>query len=77
MSARRSASGFTTGPESYADDGNIDRDCWVKFIEHRVGDKRIVRLIQKWLNAGIIEGTDWSDNGKGTPPNPRSVCARR
>lgn len=46
---------------------NIDRDWLVKFIEHRVGDKRIVRLIQKWLNAGIIEGTDWSDNGKGTP----------
>jgi group II intron reverse transcriptase/maturase len=46
---------------------NIDRDWLVKFIEHRVGDKRIVRLILKWLNAGVIEGTDWSDNGKGTP----------
>jgi RNA-directed DNA polymerase len=46
---------------------NIDRDWLVKFIEHRVGDNRIVRLVQKWLNAGIIEGTDWSDNGKGTP----------
>ncbi len=46
---------------------NIDRDWLIKFIEHRVGDKRIVRLIQKWLNAGIIEETDWSDNGKGTP----------
>ena len=46
---------------------NIDRDWLVKFIEHRVGDKRIVRLILKWLNAGIIEGTEWSDNGKGTP----------
>lgn len=46
---------------------NIDRDWLVKFIEHRVGDKRVVRLIKKWLAAGIIEGTDWSDNGKGTP----------
>ena len=46
---------------------NIDRDWLVKFIEHRIGDRRIVRLILKWLNAGIIEGTDWSDNGKGTP----------
>jgi group II intron reverse transcriptase/maturase len=46
---------------------NIDRDWLVKFIEHRVGDKRIVRLILKWLNAGIVEGTDWSDDGKGTP----------
>lgn len=46
---------------------NIDRDWLVTFIEHRVGDRRIVRLILKWLNAGIVEGTDWSDNGKGTP----------
>ena len=27
----------------------------------------MIRLIQKWLNAGIIEDTDWSDDGKGTP----------
>ncbi len=46
---------------------NLDRDWLVKFIEHRVGDKRIVRLIQKWLNAGIIEDTAWSDTGKGAP----------
>lgn len=46
---------------------NIDRDWLVKFLEHRVGDRRIIRLIRKWLNAGIIEGTDWSDTGKGTP----------
>ena len=46
---------------------NIDRDWLVRFIEHRVGDKRLVRLILKWLKAGIVEGTDWSDNGKGTP----------
>ncbi len=46
---------------------NIDRDWLVKFMEHRVGDRRVVRLIRKWLNAGVIEGTDWSDHGKGTP----------
>ena len=45
----------------------IDRTWLVKFLEHRIGDKRIIRLIQKWLAAGIIEGTDWSDTGKGTP----------
>jgi retron-type reverse transcriptase len=27
----------------------------VKFIEHRIGDRRIVRLIQKWLRAGVLE----------------------
>jgi len=46
---------------------NIDRDWLIKFIEHRIGDRRIVRLIQKWLGAGIIEGTDWTDTGRGTP----------
>ena len=46
---------------------NIDRDWLVKFLEHRIGDRRILRLILKWLNAGVIEGTDWSDTGKGTP----------
>ena len=50
---------------SYFD--NIDRDWLVKFIEHRIGDRRIVRLIIKWLKAGIIEGTVWKDEGKGTP----------
>ena len=46
---------------------NINRDWLMKFIGHRIGDKRIHRLILKWLNAGIIEGTAWSDDGKGTP----------
>jgi RNA-directed DNA polymerase len=27
----------------------------VKFVEHRIGDRRIVRLIQKWLKAGVLE----------------------
>jgi hypothetical protein len=27
----------------------------VRFLEHRIGDKRIIRLIQKWLRAGILE----------------------
>lgn len=46
---------------------NIDRDWLIKFIEHRVGDKRLIRLILKWLKAGIIEDAEWSDTGKGTP----------
>jgi group II intron reverse transcriptase/maturase len=45
----------------------IDRDWLVKFLEHRIGDRRILRLIRKWLNAGIIEDADWSDTGKGAP----------
>jgi group II intron reverse transcriptase/maturase len=45
----------------------INRDWLIKFLEHRIGDRRILRLIRKWLHAGIIEGTDWSDTGKGAP----------
>lgn len=33
----------------------IDHGWLVKFIEHRIGDQRVVRLIQKWLNAGVLE----------------------
>jgi group II intron reverse transcriptase/maturase len=39
----------------------------MKFLEHRIGDQRVLRMIRKWLNAGILEGTDWSDTGQGTP----------
>jgi group II intron reverse transcriptase/maturase len=45
----------------------IDRDWLIKLLEHRIGDQRVLRMIRKWLNAGILEGTDWSDTGKGTP----------
>jgi group II intron reverse transcriptase/maturase len=33
----------------------LNQGCLVKFVEHRVADRRIVRLIQKWLNAGVLE----------------------
>jgi group II intron reverse transcriptase/maturase len=33
----------------------LDHGWLVKFIEHRIGDPRVVRLIQKWLNAGVLE----------------------
>jgi RNA-directed DNA polymerase len=33
----------------------VSQDWLIRFVEHRVGDKRIVRLIRKWLRAGILE----------------------
>jgi group II intron reverse transcriptase/maturase len=33
----------------------LDHEWLVKFVEHRVGDQRVVRLIQKWLSAGVLE----------------------
>ena len=46
---------------------NLDRDHLVRMLERRIGDTRVIRLITKWLNAGVMEETDWSDTGKGTP----------
>src|SRR5262249_24509908 len=33
----------------------IDHEWLIKFVEHRIADKRVVRLIRKWLNAGVLE----------------------
>jgi RNA-directed DNA polymerase len=35
--------------------GSLTHEWLVKFVEHRIGDKRVTRLIQKWLNAGVLE----------------------
>ena len=39
----------------------------MKFIAHRVADWRILRLIQKWLKAGVSEDGQWSETTVGTP----------
>src|SRR6476620_7282950 len=39
----------------------------MKFVEHRVADRRILRLIQKWLRAGVSEDGQWSGSKVGTP----------
>src|SRR5664279_1583013 len=38
-----------------------------RFIEHRIGDRRITRLIRKWLKAGVLEGTVLTASETGTP----------
>ncbi len=45
----------------------IPRDGLVKFLEHRMGDRRVLRLIHKWRNAGVRTGGSWSDTGVGSP----------
>ena len=45
----------------------IDRDWLCKFLVHRIGDTRLLRLITKWLNAGVMEEGSVIDTGKGTP----------
>jgi RNA-directed DNA polymerase len=46
---------------------NLSHEWTMKFIEHRVADRRILRLIQKWLKAGVSEDGQWSETTVGTP----------
>ena len=46
---------------------NMSHEWTMKFIEHRVADPRILRLIQKWLRAGVSEDGQWSKTTVGTP----------
>jgi group II intron reverse transcriptase/maturase len=45
----------------------IDHVWLSEFLEHRVGDRRILRLIRKWLRAGVSEDGEWSKTTVGTP----------
>ena len=44
----------------------VDQQWLIRFVEHRIGDKRIIRLIQKWLRAGVLEDGVVSVSDKGT-----------
>src|SRR5262252_3063780 len=46
---------------------NMSHEWTMKFVEHRVADRRILRLIQKWLKAGVSEDGQWSESKVGTP----------
>ncbi|WP_228486824.1 group II intron reverse transcriptase/maturase [Paludibaculum fermentans] len=45
----------------------MSHEWTMKFVQHRVADKRILRLIQKWLKAGVSEDGEWSETAVGTP----------
>ncbi|HEY3616406.1 MAG TPA: group II intron reverse transcriptase/maturase [Candidatus Sulfotelmatobacter sp.] len=44
----------------------VSQEWLIKFVEHRVGDRRIIRLIQKWLKAGVLEDGIVTVSDKGT-----------
>jgi retron-type reverse transcriptase len=46
---------------------NLDQSWLIKFVEHRVTDPRILRLIQKWLHAGVMEEGEGSNTKTGSP----------
>jgi RNA-directed DNA polymerase len=45
---------------------SVSKDWLVRFVEHRIGDRRIIRLIQKWLKAGVLENGVVTVSEKGT-----------
>jgi RNA-directed DNA polymerase len=46
---------------------SVSQEWLVRFLEHRIGDKRIIRLVRKWLKAGVLEDGVWSVSEEGTP----------
>ena len=54
----------------------VSREWLIRFLEHRIGDRRIVRLICKWLTAGVIEEGRLIETDERTPQRARDcrVC---
>ena len=46
---------------------SVSQEWLVRFLEHRIGDERIIRLVRKWLKAGVLEDGEWSVSETGTP----------
>jgi len=46
---------------------SLDQGWLERFLEHRIADKRVLRLIRKWVKAGVIEEGAWSETTVGTP----------
>jgi RNA-directed DNA polymerase len=45
----------------------LSQDWLVRFLEHRIGDESVIRLVRKWLKAGVLEDGEWSVSETGTP----------
>lgn len=68
------ATGLTTKKVNYVLDADIrgffdaiDHEWLMKFVEHRISDKRVLRHIQKWLNAGVLQDGEVRLAEQGTP----------
>jgi Retron-type reverse transcriptase len=47
--------------------GSLDHGWLLRFVEHRVGDPRIISLIRRWLKAGVLDDGELMPNEEGTP----------
>ena len=68
------AHGISTTPVNWILDADIrsyfdkiDQTWLIRFLEHRIGDERIKRLVLKWLKAGVLDEGEWSVSETGTP----------
>ncbi|MGH4002487.1 MAG: hypothetical protein ACRDSO_00005 [Pseudonocardiaceae bacterium] len=52
---------------------SLDHRWLMKFLEHRIADQRVLRLVGKWLSAGVIENGEWSQTVEGAPQG--GLCA--
>jgi hypothetical protein len=52
---------------------SLDQGWLAKFLGHRIADTRVLRLIGKWLSAGVIENGSWSQTVEGSPQG--ALCA--
>jgi group II intron reverse transcriptase/maturase len=66
--------GITSTPVNWILDADIrsffdriDQTWLVRFLEHRVGDERVIRLVRKWLKAGVLDEEELSVSAEGTP----------
>jgi len=46
---------------------SLDQSWLQKFLEHRIADERVLRLVRKWVKAGVIDEGIWSETEVGTP----------
>jgi group II intron reverse transcriptase/maturase len=46
---------------------SVSQEWLLRFLGHRIGDERILRLVRKWLKAGVLDEGEWSVSAEGTP----------
>jgi len=46
---------------------SVSQEWLLRFLGHRIGDERVIRLVRKWLKAGVLEEGEWSVSAEGTP----------
>ena len=46
---------------------SLDHSWMRKFLEHRIADRRVLRLVQQWLEAGVVDDGTWTGCDEGTP----------